>query len=211
MPREENGSSVPRGDCIEATRGSSIGTVDHRFPIPNNSGLNSSDSRAGPIIQDYTITLVDFSNATHRDAVVAMVNAYASDPKVGGVSLPEEVLNSLGKKLADHPTAIAWLAWCGNEPVGVLVGFLGFSTFAARPLLNIHDLAVLAMQRGQGVGGRLLAAAETYARERGCCALTLETRGDNVAAQRLYRRAGFEGAEQVSPAACFGVWKKRLA
>lgn len=139
-----------------------------------------------------------------------MVNAYASNPIAAGAGLPPGVLAELGERLAEHPTTMAWLAWDGEEPVGVLVGFLGFSTFAARPLFNIHDLAVVASHRGQGIGGQLLAAAEAHARERGCCALTLETRGDNVAAQRLYRRAGFEGAEQISPATCFGFWKKRL-
>jgi ribosomal protein S18 acetylase RimI-like enzyme len=162
------------------------------------------------IIADCTITLVDFSNPRHREGVVAMVNAYASDPKVGGVSLPEDVLQSLGEKLASHPTAVAWLAWEADCPVAVLVGFFGFSTFAARPLLNLHDLAVVASHRGQGIGSLLLEAAEAHARAQGCCGMTLEARGDNYAAQRLYRRYGFEGADRVEPETCFGFWKKRL-
>ncbi len=139
-----------------------------------------------------------------------MVNAYAADPLVGGVSLPPEVLESLGDRLARHPTTVAWLAWEKSGPVGVLVGFFGFSTFAGLPLLNLHDLAVVASHRGRGIGRRLLGIAETYAREQGCCALTLEVRGDNVAAQRLYRQMGFDVAERIDPPTSFAFGKKHL-
>jgi ribosomal protein S18 acetylase RimI-like enzyme len=173
-------------------------------------GDSLSNRRATLISSAVVIKQVDFAIPSHRVGVVEMVNAYASDPLVGGVSLPPTVLAKLGERLAQHPTTIAWLAWEEDRPVGVLVGFLGFSTFAARPLLNLHDLAVVATHRGQGIGGRLLGAAEAHAREQGYCAMTLETRGDNLAAQQLYRRIGFEGAERVEPESCFGFWKKRL-
>lgn len=156
------------------------------------------------------IALVDFDNPLQREGVVAMVNAYASDPQVGGVNLPAAVLKSLGERLAEHPTAVAWLATEGETPVGVLVGFFGFSTFAARPLLNLHDLAVVASRRGRGIGRTLLTTAEAYARERDCCAMTLEVRGDNFTAQRLYRQMGFDVAERVEPPTSFAFCKKLL-
>ncbi|MDP7573186.1 MAG: GNAT family N-acetyltransferase, partial [Myxococcota bacterium] len=78
-----------------------------------------------------------------------------------------------------------------KRPVGVAVCFLGFSTFQARPLLNIHDLAVLPEWRGRGVGRALLAAAEDRARQRGCCKLTLEVQDSNRRALQLYERFGF--------------------
>ena len=62
----------------------------------------------------------------------------------------------------------------------------------ARPLLNIHDLAVLPSYRGRGVGHALLQAAEEHARREGCCKLTLEVRDDNARARALYRSFGFE-------------------
>jgi len=78
-----------------------------------------------------------------------------------------------------------------GEPLGVAVCFIGYSTFAARPLLNLHDLAVVPNARGAGVGRALLAAVEAQARARGCVKLTLEVREDNARARRLYQHVGF--------------------
>ena len=47
-----------------------------------------------------------------------------------------------------------------DNPVGAAVCFIGFSTFAAKPLINIHDFVVLPAARGKGVGRRLLEAVE---------------------------------------------------
>jgi ribosomal protein S18 acetylase RimI-like enzyme len=68
---------------------------------------------------------------------------------------------------------------------------VGYSTFRARPLLNLHDLAVQPEARERGVGGALLAAVESHARALGCCKVTLEVREDNASARRLYERVGF--------------------
>ena len=89
------------------------------------------------------------------------------------------------------PTSRVWLALDGDMAVGVCVGFLGFSTFQALPLINIHDLAVLPEQRGRGIGRALLAAVEAQARTEGCCKLTLEVQEDNAPARGLYQSFGF--------------------
>ena len=65
-------------------------------------------------------------------------------------------------------------------------------TFSAKPLLNVHDLAVHREYRGQGVGRRLLDAVEAEARRLGCCKLTLEVRRNNSVAKGLYERIGFD-------------------
>jgi ribosomal protein S18 acetylase RimI-like enzyme len=83
------------------------------------------------------------------------------------------------------------LAIAEGRPIGIAVCFLGFSTFQARPLLNVHDLAVVPEWRGKGVGWSLLSAAESRALERGCCKLTLEVQDDNEPALALYKRFGF--------------------
>ena len=79
----------------------------------------------------------------------------------------------------------------GDQPVGLINTFEGYSTFKARPLLNVHDIAVLPAHRAQGVGQALLAACEAHARERGCCKLTLEVLSCNQRAMRSYERFGF--------------------
>jgi ribosomal protein S18 acetylase RimI-like enzyme len=88
-----------------------------------------------------------------------------------------------------------FLALDGERPVGLALCLLGFSSFRARPLLNIHDIAVVPQARGTGVGRELLAAVEEHARSCGCCKVTLEVRSDNARAMAAYRRAGFCSTE----------------
>jgi ribosomal protein S18 acetylase RimI-like enzyme len=133
----------------------------------------------------------DLDDADDATAIVLLLNAYATDPRGGGQPLPDEVRQRLVSGLRATPGARVWLAFDGTEAAGVCVAFLGYSTFQARPLLNIHDLAVLPVQRGRGAGRSLLAAAQALALTEGCCKLTLEVQEDNTPARRLYERFGF--------------------
>ncbi|UGB38105.1 GNAT family N-acetyltransferase [Frateuria soli] len=56
---------------------------------------------------------------------------------------------------------------------------------------RLYSIATAAAARGRGIGASLLAAAEDAARARGCRALRLEVRMDNIAAMALYERAGY--------------------
>jgi ribosomal protein S18 acetylase RimI-like enzyme len=69
-----------------------------------------------------------------------------------------------------------------------------FPTFAAKPLINIHDLAVLPEFRGRGVGHRLLDAVVVRGRQIGGCKITLEVQENNQRARHVYANAGFEQA-----------------
>jgi ribosomal protein S18 acetylase RimI-like enzyme len=140
---------------------------------------------------DVTVIEADLQDRQHEAAIVYLIDAYARDPMGNGKGLPAEVHNRLVAGLRQHPTSLIFLAFASDEPVGIAVCFVGFSTFAAQPLINIHDLAVVPAYRGQGVGRLLLERVEARGRELGCCKLTLEVRADNHRAQRLYARAGF--------------------
>jgi ribosomal protein S18 acetylase RimI-like enzyme len=133
----------------------------------------------------------DFADPADAAAIVRLIDSYARDPRGGGAPLPPAVRDRLASGLAAHPTARAWLAFEAGTAVGVCVGFLGYSTFQAMPLLNIHDLAVLPQHRGRGVGRALLDAVEQTANATGCCRLTLEVLEDNLPARQLYERFGF--------------------
>jgi ribosomal protein S18 acetylase RimI-like enzyme len=139
----------------------------------------------------------NLDDPTHQHAVLDLVNAYSRDPMGAGVDLAEEVRRDLVVGLRAHPTTRVFVAFEGAAPVGIAVCFQGFSTFHARPLINIHDLAVLPEYRGQGVGRRLLEAVEVAARASNCCKLTLEVRDDNTRARRLYEAFGFIGGGDV--------------
>jgi len=145
-------------------------------------------------MSDVRIVEVDWSNAAHRQAVVDILNDYAQGPVEGGQPLPQEVQARLPDELAACPTSYALLAFVDSMPVGVAVCFGGFSTFAGRPLINVHDLAVLSGHRGKGIGTALLEAVTERARQTGCCKVTLEVRVQNSDARRLYERVGFTDA-----------------
>lgn len=135
----------------------------------------------------------DLASPRDADAVRRMVDAYARDPMGGAEPLPDDVLERLVPGLRAHPTTRVWLAWQGDAPAGVAVCFLGFATFEARPLLNVHDLVVAPDHRRRGVGRALLEAVAAGARELGCCRVTLEVRQDNAPARALYAAVGFRG------------------
>ena len=139
-----------------------------------------------------TIAVVeaDFARPNHQRDVAALTDAYARDPMGNGAPLAPEVLDRLIPALRAHPTTLVFLAYDGAQAVGIATCFLGFSTFHARPLVNVHDLAVLPAHRGQGLARRLLDAVERKARALGCCKLTLEVLENNAPARHLYTSAG---------------------
>ena len=134
----------------------------------------------------------DLKNPGHQAAVLFLVDAYSRDPMGDGAPLAPEVRARLIPGLQEHPTTLVFLAYDGEAAVGVAVCFLGFSTFAARPLVNLHDVAILPTHRQRGIGRGLLAAVEVRARELGCCKLTLEVLDQNERALRTYTAAGFK-------------------
>ena len=122
------------------------------------------------------------------------------DPLGDGKPLAETTRRDLIPALRQHPTTMILLAYRGTEPVGLAICFRGFSTFAARPLMNIHDYYVAPNCRGTGVGRLLLAAVEQRAREIGCCKLTLEVQENNHRARGVYAAAGFTRSTYVAEA-----------
>jgi GNAT superfamily N-acetyltransferase len=147
-----------------------------------------------------TVVDADLARADHAQAVIELVDAYARDPMGNGQPLAADVREAIVPGLRAHPTTLVFLAYHGEKPIGVAVCFRGFSTFAARPLVNVHDLAVLPAYRGQGVGQRLLQAVEAKARQLGCCKLTLEVQENNARARRTYAAAGFAQSEHQAAA-----------
>lgn len=156
------------------------------------------------------IIRADLHDRHHGEALVSLLDEYARDEMGGGRALADEVKGRLAATLAERPGAHVLLAWVDGEPAGVATCFEGFSTFACRPLLNIHDIAVHPAYRGQGLGKALLAEAERLARELGCCKLTLEVLEGNRVAQAAYRASGFEGYELSSEMGKALFWQKPL-
>jgi ribosomal protein S18 acetylase RimI-like enzyme len=137
----------------------------------------------------------DWDEASHCSGLLDVLDSYAALPVGGGARLSADVRERLIPALREHAASLVLLALQHERPVGAATCFYGFSTFYARPLLNVHDLAVLPDFQGRGIGRGLLAAAEQRARSRGCCKLTLEVREDNHRARKLYFERGFRDFE----------------
>ena len=137
----------------------------------------------------------DLGSEAHAQALLAVLDSYAADAMGGGAPLDAEVRHRLIPALREQANALVLLAFADGTAVGLANCFYGFSTFAARPLLNVHDLAVLPAFRGRGVGRALLAAIDDRARARGCAKVTLEVREDNARARGLYQAHGFRDFE----------------
>ena len=155
--------------------------------IHTPSGTSPSQPGALQIIQ------ANYADWMHAQAVVHLLNAYAQDPAGGGTELSTFTKTHLIAELAARPQAFSVLAFSGKLPVGLVNCIEGFSTFACKPLVNVHDVVVVKSHRGQRVGELMLGLCEQIAIERGACKLTMEVLSGNVSAMKLYQRIGFAG------------------
>lgn len=152
----------------------------------------------------------DLGIPAHADALVQLMEAYALDPMGGGQGLPDEVKANLPAELAKRSSAHVILAFVDAVPAGLVVCLEGFSTFACKPLLNIHDVMVSEPYRGKGLSKRLLQKAEEIAIALGCCKLTLEVLEGNHIAQSAYKSFGFKGYELDPKMGKALFWEKKL-
>lgn len=134
---------------------------------------------------------VDLFDAGQAGCWLSLLDHYAQDPMGGGEGLSDFARLNLISTIREVPGYHGAMAWCDGEAVGLINCFAGFSTFAALPLLNVHDIVVLDRLRGRGIGQALLAWAEARARELGCCKLTLEVLSRNERALASYWQAGY--------------------
>lgn len=143
---------------------------------------------------DLAVCRADYTNPKHASALVSLLDAYAQDPMGGGTPLSEFSKNHLIEELRKRPQAFSVLAFdvqAEAHPIGLVNCFEGFSTFACKPLVNVHDVTVLPTYRGLRVAAKMLDMVTQIALERGACKLTLEVLQNNLAAHKLYRRLEF--------------------
>jgi ribosomal protein S18 acetylase RimI-like enzyme len=152
-----------------------------------------------------SIRLADLANHGDQQAVIGLLDMYSRDEFGDGRPLSLDARANLIPGLVQHGGARVFLAFDGEQPLGIAICLIGFSSFRGRPLINIHDIAVGPNARGQGVGRQLLAAVEAEARSSGCCKVTLEVRSDNARAMGLYQSVGFKASE---PETLF--WSQKL-
>jgi len=141
------------------------------------------------------IVVADYANKQQAKDLVFLLNQYAQDPAGGGKELSQYVQNNLVQELAKLPFAFSIISYIENSPAGLINCFTLFSTFKCKPLINIHDLAVLKQFRNQGISQLMLNKVEEIARNQSACKITLEVLEKNYPARNAYRKFGFVGYE----------------
>jgi ribosomal protein S18 acetylase RimI-like enzyme len=141
--------------------------------------------------ENISYSFCNFSDEEHRCRLTSLINQYIADPMGGGSPLTSSGQLRLIDGLANHPASFVLFVLFDQQIVGMATCFINFSTFKAKPFINIHDVIIDNRQRGKGFGRCLLQQIELIAKERQYCKITLEVREDNFAAQNLYTEQGF--------------------
>ena len=134
----------------------------------------------------------DLENPTHCQQLLALLNYYMEDEMGIQLSMPKELGPEIIEGLKKHRAYLGFFVLVDNEFAALANCNLNYSTWAAKFLINIHDFIVSPDFRRTGVGEFLLNRIENYALENDYCKLNLEVRQDNLKAQNLYKKAGFE-------------------
>jgi ribosomal protein S18 acetylase RimI-like enzyme len=133
----------------------------------------------------------EYENPEFNAAIINLLNYYAKGITGKGNDLSDYVKTNLTKELKQRPNIFSLVVFSDTQAVGVLISIVGFSTFACKNLLNIHDIFVLPEFRRKGVARALLEHAEKIAGRLDCCKITLEVLENNTSAVNLYRKLGF--------------------
>lgn len=156
------------------------------------------------------VVIADYSDAKHRTDIIVLLDAYANDPMGGGEGLTSHAKANLVEALAKLPHAFTLIAYVDGVPAGLTNCFEAFSTFACKPIVNVHDLVVLASFRGLGLSHQILDKVESIATAKGCCKITLEVLSNNAVAQASYKKFGFSGYELDPEVGHALFWEKKI-
>ena len=148
---------------------------------------------------------VDIDDNEHTKQIIRLLDAYMRDEMGNNSPMPEEMAPKIIEGLKNHSAYLGFFATAGGEFIALANCNKNFSTFKAKPIINIHDFFVHPDFRGKGAGKFLLNSIAKYGQENGFCRINLEVRNDNIKAQKLYENIGYRECE---PPMFF--WEKML-
>lgn len=151
------------------------------------------------------LKICDLTLGKDQHACLSLLNDYMCDPMGSNAPIPNGLGEEIIKGLNEISTYRGFFFLVDNIPVGYATCFRNFSTFAAKPLLNIHDIILSPTVRGKGYGKAFLNLICDFAKNDGCCRVNLEVREDNAVAINTYKSLGFGPCK---PNMYF--WEKRL-
>lgn len=130
------------------------------------------------------------------DAVVRLLGILF-DQEADFSANPVGQRRAIERVLAQPELGTVLVAREAERAIGTVMLLRSVSTSLGEEVGWLEDFVVEPARRGHGVGPALLDAAISEARLRGRARITLLTDHDNVAAQRLYLRHGFERSAMV--------------
>ncbi|MCL6572651.1 MAG: GNAT family N-acetyltransferase [Bacillus sp. (in: Bacteria)] len=99
------------------------------------------------------------------------------------------------KERLRYDDSVVFIAHDRNKLLGFVQLYPSFSSVNMRKIWVLNDLFVKEQTRGKGVGEKLLKQGIEFAKKTGAKGIFLETGQENVIAQRLYEKIGFEREE----------------
>ena len=140
---------------------------------------------------ELSILNVDLQNPIHCDQVIRLLNVYMNDPMGNNSPMEKGLAPKIIAGLKKYAGYLGFFVLTGDQFAGLANCNVNFSTFQAKPLLNIHDFIVAPEYRKMGAGHFLLHEIVNSAAQNGYCRVNLEVREDNLAAKSLYKKNGF--------------------
>lgn len=105
---------------------------------------------------------------------------------------PAETVRTYLRDRLTQGDAVIFLARLEGQAVGFTQLYPSFSSLALAKSWLLYDLYVLSSARRQGVAEALLARCRVLAQETGACEVFLQTAKDNLPAQALYEKHGYQ-------------------
>lgn len=152
-----------------------------------------------------SFVLVDLNSKEHCQQLICLLDAYMLDEMGNGTPMCDDLVPKIISGLKNHPGYLGFFALADGRYAALANCNKNFSTFKAKPLINIHDLIVYPDFRGKGVGKYLLDCIAEFGVKNGYCRINLEVRHDNLNAQKLYKKAGYS---ECHPPMYF--WERQL-
>lgn len=150
-----------------------------------------------------SISLMPASGVTEREArqiVQLFADLVADGAALGWVDPPDDaeigaLLTELAAAVGSNDARAAIARMFTDDRAGRIVGFTYWTRYTRathRPHVDLEKLAVARGAQGCGIGTTLMNALIASAHDLNVEVITLDLRGDNTSAIRLYQKLGFE-------------------
>ena len=124
--------------------------------------------------------------------IATIIPLFAAYRRFYNLESDPAALRSYLKERLTNNQCVIFLAFSDNIAVGFTQLYPGFSSLSLRNSWALNDLFVAPEARGLSVGLQLMDRAKQLAEATGACEIMLQTAADNMTAQGLYEKLGYQ-------------------